>query len=40
MAGVEGIVDALFTLGEAGDAALLPDGGERISPSGDQLMAV
>ena len=40
MAGDEGVVFALLRLGEAGQAAHLPQGGHPIRPAGQYFMAV
>ena len=40
MAGVEDVVLRLFALAEAGDAVVLPDGGERLAAAGDQFVRI
>ena len=40
MTGVEGVVGALLPFGEAGNATLLPEGGEGVSPPGQDLMGI
>ena len=40
VAGDEGVVDALYRFGEAGDSAVLPQGGHGLPPPGEDLVAV
>ena len=40
MTGVESVVGALLPLGKAGNAPLLPEGGESVPPPGQDLMGI